>query len=271
MRSSFKFILCLISADIIIITMALLLSLTGVLNVNSSQHKSDNESDFVSDAETNDITEMISDNDTDDNAEQFSDNVTDDNTEQLSDNITDDNTEQLSGNNINDNTEKVSDSEAEDTSTVSEETTTEFDKNTFVVINNTSTVYLRKDASVSGEIICELPSGATGTIISKKDEWSKVSFEDKTGYVFNEYIVDGSAASDFITATNTASVIINSSCYMRDNPDTESPVTGTAPAGKKYQYIPESSDSLWFAIITEDGSIKYISTGYADIVKTGNR
>lgn len=247
MRSSFKFILCLITADIIIIAMVLLLSLTGVLNVKSSNHKSVSETKLVSENKEKNTEDKSYDK-----------------------NITSSAAEQTSDTNTKDTTEQISDDTSEETSDTPEETTTEFDKNTFVVINSTSTVYLRETASVSGEIICELPAGATGKIISKEDDWSKVSFEDKTGYVFNEYIVNGSTASDYINAVNTATIVIKSSCNMRDTPNTESPVTGTAPVGEKYQYIPESSNSLWFAIITDDGSIKYISTGYADVVKTDN-
>lgn len=215
MRKSLKFILCLISADIIVISISFLCGITGVFSTN------DNSGKFDKTVLQHDETTAIFESDL----------------------------------------ESVQESVTETTS----DNTSEITKERFFVLNSTSKVYMRDEASTSGKVMCELPANSYGDILDTEGRWTKISFEGKTGYVFNEYIITGASAEDMIARLSSSKVIINKSCNVRNVPDTNSPVIGNAAAGTIYPYITSQSDEQWYAIIMPDGSTAYISTGYASI------
>ncbi|MDD6857468.1 SH3 domain-containing protein [Lachnospiraceae bacterium HCP1S3_C3] len=251
MRKSFKFILCMISADIIIIAIVFLLNLTGSFSKPVSKDSgkpsvAESQTDTGADSPNN-VTpaEPSTEIRTADTVENTTEFTTDNETEYQTD-ITDE-------------------SASETTTEASTEETTTLPSDSFVVLNTTSKVYLRSEASTGGKIICEIPANSHGTIISTEGSWSKVKYDGHTGYVFTEYILTGTSANDYVSDLNSDKVKIDRSCNMRNVPDTSSPVIGNAIAGTEYKYIKEKSDDQWFAIILEDGSTAYISTGYATI------
>ncbi len=247
MRKSFKFILCMISADIIIIAIVFLLNLTGSFSKPVSK---DSGKSSVAEAQT-------------DTGADSRNNVTP--AEPSTEIRTADTVENTTGFTADNETESLTDTTYETTTEASTEETTTLPSDSFVVLNTTSKVYLRSEASTGGKIICEIPANSHGTIISTEGSWSKVKYDGHTGYVFTEYILTGTSANDYVSDLNSDKVKIDRSCNMRNVPDTSSPVIGNAIAGTEYKYIKEKSDDQWFAIILEDGSTAYISTGYATI------
>lgn len=223
MRKSLKFILCLISADIIIISISFLCGLAGVFSTNDDSGKSDKTV-----LQHNETTENIVPEKTSSELESGYESTGEAVTGNTSDN------------------------------------TTEISKEHFFVLNSTSKVYMRDDASTNGKILCELPANTYGDILDTEGNWTKIFYDNKTGYVFSEYIITGASAEDMIQQLSSSKIIINKSCYIRNTPDTGSPVIGNAIAGTIYQYIVSQSDEQWYAIIMPDGSTAYISTGYAD-------
>lgn len=247
MRKSFKFILCMISADIIIIAIVFLLNLTGSFSKPISK---DSGKSSVAEAQT-------------DTGADSRNNVTP--AEPSTEIRTADTVENTTGFTADNETESLTDTTYETTTEASTEETTTLPSDSFVVLNTTSKVYLRSEASTGGKIICEIPANSHGTIISTEGSWSKVKYDGHTGYVFTEYILTGTSANDYVSDLNSDKVKIDRTCNMRNVPDTSSPVIGNAIAGTEYKYIKEKSDDQWFAIILEDGSTAYISTGYATI------
>lgn len=247
MRKSFKFILCMISADIIIIAIVFLLNLTGSFSKPVSK---DSGKSSVAEAQT-------------DTGADSRNNVTP--AEPSTEIRTADTVENTTRFTADNETESLTDTTYETTTEASTEETTTLPSDSFVVLNTTSKVYLRSEASTGGKIICEIPANSHGTIISTEGSWSKVKYDGHTGYVFTEYILTGTSANDYVSDLNSDKVKIDRSCNMRNVPDTSSPVIGNAIAGTEYKYIKEKSDDQWFAIILEDGSTAYISTGYATI------
>lgn len=230
MRKSFKFILCMISADVVIISIVFLLNLTGAVSAKSDRADSSAEKTYAENT-TGDLSEE---------------------TAKISEEPAADEQSTTSGEALTDIDETSSSAES--------------NEDLFVVINTSSKVYLRNEASTGGAILCEIPANSHGTVISAGNTWSKVKYNDQTGYVFTEYILTGESANDYINNVNSSRLIIDKSCNMRRVPDTSEPVIGNAIAGTEYQYIKESSDEQWYAIILEDGSTAYISTGYASLI-----
>lgn len=237
----------MISADIIIIAIVFLLNLTGSFSKPISK---DSGKSSVAEAQT-------------DTGADSRNNVTP--AEPSTEIRTADTVENTTGFTADNETESLTDTTYETTTEASTEETTTLPSDSFVVLNTTSKVYLRSEASTGGKIICEIPANSHGTIISTEGSWSKVKYDGHTGYVFTEYILTGTSANDYVSDLNSDKVKIDRTCNMRNVPDTSSPVIGNAIAGTEYKYIKEKSDDQWFAIILEDGSTAYISTGYATI------
>lgn len=220
MRNSLKFILWLISADIIIIAILFLSGLTGIFSNDKNKQVNTVQS---TKAESTEITSLET---------TGKENSSDD---------------------------EVTDDDEQSTAETTSQNTTEH----FYILNNTSKVYMRDEASTTGKVISELPADAHGDVISTEENWTKVSYNGETGYIFSEYIITGASAEEMIKLSKNPKIIINKSCNVRREPDTNSPVIGHAAAGTIYNYIEASSDALWYAIIMPDGSTCYISTEYA--------
>lgn len=237
MPKIFKFILGLISADIVIIAIVFLLGLTGVIDSgnkkNTSVKVAKNDTYETESSTTNKHSDKIPE--TKDSAAATTDTAPSSSTEQLTTDNDETTTKEISAD------------------------------NQFIVLKTTSKVYLREMPSTNGKIIKELSSNTYGDVISSSGGWTKVNYNGTTGYVYSEYLATGDSASDLIKQLNFSKITINSSCNMRHTPDTNAEVFGNAIAGTTYQYDASKSDENWYAIILPDSSIAYISTGYASV------
>lgn len=227
MSKYYKTMLMIVSADIIVVAIMFLLSLTGTVKYDKLESTT---------ALSQQITTITNETISSDNPETTVD-VDIENT------VPADTTLET----INNNKETISSTEQ------------------FIVLSTTSKVYLRKMPSTNSEIIKELSPDSYGNVISKDGKWTKVEYEGTTGYVYSEYLATGTTASDLINQLSVSKVVINKSCNMRHSPDTNDTVFGNAPAGQTYKYNKSESDENWYAIYLEDGSMAYISTSYASI------
>ena len=252
MSKYYKTIMIIISADIIAIAVMFLLGITGTVDPSKKLLSSDETTviptnEKQSATNSSGITEPPSSDD---------DNIT---TQTISSDAITDNTDSTD----NLNTEQTTPPGISGTETTSNVT----DNNTeqFIVLSTTSKVYLREMPSTNGKIIKELSSDSYGNVISTDGRWTKVEYQGTTGYVFTDYLATGATAKDLIKNLSYSKVIVNSSCNMRRSPDTNDTVFGNAIAGTTYRYDKSKSNDNWYAIYLKDGSMAYISTGYASV------
>lgn len=259
MSKYYKIIMIIISADIIAVAVMFLLGITGTINPSDRllSNKADNiETTAINKPDSTSDSDTVSYSDTTAGLADESENTTTDSIGSNNDTTTTETTENTVTDESNNSTDKTEQHEENDTSGESQQ---------FIVLSTTSKVYLREMPSTNSTIIKELYPESYGNVISVDGRWTKVEFEGTTGYVFSDYLATGDTAKDLIKNISYSKVIINSSCNMRRSPDTNDEVFGNAMAGTTYRYDKSKSNDNWYAIYLEDGSMAYISTGYASV------
>jgi len=71
---------------------------------------------------------------------------------------------------------------------------------------------MRQKESTSSSIICSIPNGATVKVLAKGDVWSKVVYENHTGYSMSKYLAYGDDQN-----TTTYDVVIHCSSEEERN------------------------------------------------------
>ena len=77
----------------------------------------------------------------------------------------------------------------------------------YVKTQNGGTLNLRQSASTSSAILAQIPNGAKLEAETVNDAWSKVSYNNKVGYVMTKYLAEASAV---ITDKTKLQAIYNS-------------------------------------------------------------
>ena len=122
------------------------------------------------------------------------------------------------------------------------------------VVDGSSYINLRADASNSADIITTLDEGTELTVLSVDGEWCYVEWEDETGYVNANYIyVDG------ILMADPRGIVTGSCVNVRSQPSTDSSILTKVYAGSTVELI--SLEDGWY-VMNCDGVAGYISAEY---------
>ena len=62
---------------------------------------------------------------------------------------------------------------------------------------------LRAEPSADAEILAEIPNGTTMRTLSQEGEWTRVGYDDKIGYLMNQYLSFHEGSSDEVESTDT--------------------------------------------------------------------
>ena len=122
------------------------------------------------------------------------------------------------------------------------------------VVDGSSYINLRADASNSADIITTLDEGTALTVLSVDGEWCCVEWENQTGYVNANYIyVDG------ILMADPRGIVAGSCVNVRSQPSTDSSILTKVYAGSTVELI--SLEDGWY-VMNCDGVAGYISAEY---------
>ena len=122
------------------------------------------------------------------------------------------------------------------------------------VVDGSSYINLRTEASNSADIITTLDEGTALTVLSVDGEWCYVEWEDETGYVNANYIyVDG------ILMADPRGIVTGSCVNVRSQPSTDSSILTKVYAGSTVELI--SLEDGWY-IMNCNGVAGYISAEY---------
>ena len=122
------------------------------------------------------------------------------------------------------------------------------------VVDGSSYINLRADASNSADIITTLDEGTELTVLSVDGEWCCVEWENQTGYVNANYIyVDG------ILMADPRGIVTGSCVNVRSQPSTDSSILTKVYAGSTVELI--SLEDGWY-VMNCDGVAGYISAEY---------
>ena len=137
----------------------------------------------------------------------------------------------------------------------------------------TENLNLRQQANTNGSILAIIPKGETITLLSDKDAngWYQVSYLDKTGYVYGDYITkisQGSNSSN--TTTPSASTPIEGqtteNLNLRQQANTSASILTTIPKGTTIQVLADKDSNGWYKV-NYSGKIGYVSSSYLTITK----
>ena len=66
-----------------------------------------------------------------------------------------------------------------------------------VITDNKGTLNLRASSSSSSAIIAQIPYGTVLEVEKVNDTWSKTSYNNKSGYIMNKFLLTSSTSSSF--------------------------------------------------------------------------
>ena len=123
-------------------------------------------------------------------------------------------------------TEEATESTEEDTEEVTTEETAQVDEDGFTIVNQTvkttDIVNVRTEASTDSEAAMKLSAGVEVNRIGYNDEWSKVSLESGTYYIYSEYLELVADLSAETTEDATEETTSEESEDTEEDADTES-------------------------------------------------
>lgn len=133
-----------------------------------------------------------------------------------------------------------------------------------VVANVTDVLNLRAEPSLEGKIIGKCYRGAGGTILEKKDGWTKIRSGKLEGWLNNDYLVFGQDIRPLAKELGLFTArVTTQTLNVREEPTTESAIIGLA-AGDDYYPVLEEKDG-WAKIQLASDTSGYVSTDYTKI------
>ncbi len=161
----------------------------------------------------------------------------------------------VSGNGVSDNetaseNAAVSGNEADDTGSESFE------------VRATSNVNVRVSDSENADKIGKVTAGTVLKCLAQQENgWSKVEYEDKTGYIKTDYLVRNEGTNEEGGEQNAAhgTVMVTSTVNIRETADTKGKKLGVAYAGESFDLIEKGSE---WTKISYQGKTGYVKTDY---------
>lgn len=139
---------------------------------------------------------------------------------------------------------------------------TKFD---YIIANVNEKMNVRSGAGQNKKVVGSLPANGYGKVIERGTEWFKIKSGDVTGYVSTQYILTDTEAITKMRELDALKITVTGNdVNVRTEPNTTCEVFVQAKAGTVYDYYPEFSTQLFYAIRIED-QIYYVSNTYSEV------
>ncbi len=143
-------------------------------------------------------------------------------------------------------------------------TVVEEEASTLVMANVKSALNIRDVASEDGKKIGKLYKDCGGTILERRDGWTKLQSGNLIGWAKDQYLFfDEEAKAIADEVGKTIGTVNTTTVRVRQNPSTEAEVYGLLPKGEILEILEETEDG-WVGIDFE-GNIGYVSAEYMDL------
>ena len=141
----------------------------------------------------------------------------------------------------------------------------EYTKFDYIVANVNDSMNVREGAGQDKKVVGTLYADGYGKIIERGSDWFKIKSGNVTGYVSTQFILTDTAAINKIRELNALKVkVTGDDVNIRKEANTACEVKFQAKAGSEYDYYPEFSNALFYAIMS-DGELCYVSTSYSEV------
>ena len=135
----------------------------------------------------------------------------------------------------------------------------------YIIANVNDKMNVREGAGQNKKVVGTLPANGYGKVIERGNDWFKIKSGNITGYVSTQYILKDTEAVYKIRELGALKIkVTGNDVNVRREPNTTCEVRLQAKAGATYDYYPEYSTQLFYAVMI-DNEISYISTTYAEV------
>ena len=139
----------------------------------------------------------------------------------------------------------------------------EKEESTLVMANVTHTLNVRVEPNADAEKAGKLYKDCGGTILERKDGWTKIQSGDLIGWANDEYLLFGEEAEALAANVGVTVAHITDGLNVRTEPSTEADVYGVLPKGDEVEVL-NVSENGW-ACIDYEGLDGYVSTEFVTI------
>ena len=138
------------------------------------------------------------------------------------------------------------------------------DSSEIVMSNVKGAVNVRSEASENSEKIGKLYKDCGGTIIERKDGWTRIQTGNLEGWVKDEFLYFGEEARAIAMAVGRTIATVNTETLrVRKEPDGEAEVYGLLPKGEVVDVVGDKEEE-WICIDYE-GRDAYVSAEFVDL------
>lgn len=160
------------------------------------------------------------------------------------------------------NASEILDATAEELNLDLEEIAEE-EKSTLVMANVTNALNVRVEPNVDAEKAGKLYKDCGGTILERRDGWTKIQSGDLIGWANDEYLLFGEEAEELAASVGITVAYVEDGINVRKEPNTEAGIYGVIPKGEQVEVLSVGEDG--WACIDYDGKDGYVSTDYITI------
>lgn len=135
------------------------------------------------------------------------------------------------------------------------------------VANVTDVLNLRAEPSLDGKILGKCYRGAGGTVLEKKDGWTKIRSGSLEGWLKNDYLIYGQDIKPLAKELGLFTArVATQTLHVRETPSTDAAIIGLAAADDYYPVLEESDG--WIKVQLSSDTAGYISSQYAKVSLT---
>lgn len=139
----------------------------------------------------------------------------------------------------------------------------EKEESTLVMANVTNALNVRVEPNVDAEKAGKLYKDCGGTILERKDGWTKLQSGELIGWASDEYLLFGEEAEELAANVGITIAHIEDGLNVRKEPTTDTGIYGVIPKGEQVEVLSVGEDG--WACIDYDGKDGYVSTEYISI------
>lgn len=138
-------------------------------------------------------------------------------------------------------------------------------QSTLVMANVKSALNVRSEANESAEKVGKLYKDCGGTILERRDGWTKLQSGNIVGWASDEYLLFGEEARTLANDVGKMIATINTETLrVRMEPSKEAEVFGLLPKGEIVEVIGNAEEEGWICI-DYNGSDGYVSAEYVNL------
>lgn len=148
---------------------------------------------------------------------------------------------------------------------VLEEAENSVEWDTLVLADVNESLNIREEASEESEVVGKLYAGCKGSLLEKKDGWTKISSGQVVGYVKDDYIKYGELAKQLADKSNLIVTVKTETLRVRKDANEEAEILGLVGEGDEMVVAPGKEIKNGWILVEFDDAQGYISLDYAEV------